>query len=121
MNNQDMIELLRLELQRRIAKNPCYSLRSFAMYLEVDASHLSRLLQRKRKLSHSLAQKICERLDWDMALASPFKPVYSWDQPAASLPTGREVRMSVKCDQSTLDRIKEILRQEAPEAVVEFA
>ncbi len=55
-------ELLKNEFQRRIEKNPAFSLRALSGKLEMDQSLLTKLLQGKRKFSDTNAQKIAEFL-----------------------------------------------------------
>lgn len=60
MNNDQMVDKIRAELQRRRVKNPSYSLRSFARDLDVDPSNLSKILARKKSPGKYLALKIGE-------------------------------------------------------------
>lgn len=53
---------LQLELQKRCRKNPQYSLRAFATFLQIDVSILSRIIAGKRKASAKVINHICERL-----------------------------------------------------------
>lgn len=53
-------EFVELELSRRKAKNPAYSLRSFAKALGITASHLSAVLKGKKDLSKATAIKFAE-------------------------------------------------------------
>ena len=53
---------LEKELFRRIDDNKQYSLRAFAKYLEVDASLLSKILQRKKMLPLKHSQAIADKL-----------------------------------------------------------
>ncbi|MGH1467504.1 MAG: TIGR02147 family protein [Bdellovibrionales bacterium] len=55
---------LQKDLDKRIAKNPSYSLRSFAQFLEISPATLSGVLNGKRKPSLEMALKISEALDW---------------------------------------------------------
>lgn len=55
-------QYLKRELEKRIHKNPRYSLRNFARHLGLSASHLSRVLNGKKKLSLELGIKISEKL-----------------------------------------------------------
>lgn len=55
-------ELLKNEFQRRLDRNPSFSLRAFSSKLEMDQSLLSKLLQGKRKFSDETAQKVSEFL-----------------------------------------------------------
>ena len=49
---------LQSELATRCATNTQYSLRSFALHLDVDHSTLSQLLRGKRKLTEATIQKL---------------------------------------------------------------
>lgn len=55
-------ETLKNELAARTAKNPKYSLRSFAAYLEVSPSFLSKILNGKRPVTPALSAKIAAKL-----------------------------------------------------------
>jgi uncharacterized protein (TIGR02147 family) len=57
------IDFINLELERRIALNPRYSLRAFAKNLGLDAGYLSNVLAGKRHLSIGAAQKIALALN----------------------------------------------------------
>lgn len=61
-------ETLQLELNRRRALNPAYSLRAFAKNLGVSPAQLSQLISGKRKLTAKAASKIADRLS-----LSPFE------------------------------------------------
>ena len=50
------------ELDRRIERNPQYSLRAFARFLDIDASFLSKVLARKQVLSLKKVEAIVEKL-----------------------------------------------------------
>jgi uncharacterized protein (TIGR02147 family) len=54
--------ILQRELARRCSKNPQYSLRAFAKYLEVDHSTLSQYLRGKRKMTERSIRKFAVRL-----------------------------------------------------------
>ncbi len=56
------IKILENELEARSAKNPNFSLRSFARLLKVEPATLSRCLSRKRPLPMPSAQKVVTRL-----------------------------------------------------------
>jgi DNA-binding Lrp family transcriptional regulator len=53
---------LQREFIRRCKKNPSYSLRAYAQYLEIDQSFLSKLLNGKRKVTSSMEEKFAARL-----------------------------------------------------------
>lgn len=56
------VELLRTELKKRQEKNPRYSLRAFAAYLEVHPSALSRIFALKQEVSLDSSVKITKKL-----------------------------------------------------------
>ncbi|NOT08574.1 MAG: TIGR02147 family protein [Gemmatimonadales bacterium] len=57
--------LLQVELGRRCARNPRYSLRAFANFLGVDHATLSQLLRGKRRLTDRTIRKLGVRLGFD--------------------------------------------------------
>lgn len=56
-------ELLKEELAKKCLKNPTYSLRAFAKYLEISPSYLSALLNGKRKLAPALRKEVLNKLN----------------------------------------------------------
>jgi len=56
-------DLLATEFSERKAKNPRYSLRAFARNLDLESSHLSKLLNGKRPLNRALAKKLATKLN----------------------------------------------------------
>jgi transcriptional regulator with XRE-family HTH domain len=59
---QDLPQLLRIELTKRISSNPRYSMRAFAKAIAVSPSMLSMILNGKANLSEAKARKIVESL-----------------------------------------------------------
>src|SRR5262249_22953072 len=59
--------LLQSELARRCATNPQYSLRAFAMHLEIDHSTLSQILRAKRALTEKTIEALGNHLGLDRA------------------------------------------------------
>ncbi len=59
---QGFLNYLQQELERRCQKNPRYSLRSFAKFLEIDPSALSKILNGKRPLGKRLIRRFAYRL-----------------------------------------------------------
>ena len=53
---------LRTELEARKAKNPRYSIRAFALFLDLDNGFLSKLLSGKSMLSIDLADELTKKL-----------------------------------------------------------
>lgn len=60
-------QCLKNELAQRISKNPRYSLRSFASLLDTNIGTLSAILNGKRKLTPTTAEKFCRRLNYSPA------------------------------------------------------
>lgn len=60
---QDKIRSHFAQLQR---KNPAFSLRAFALKLDISASALSEILSGKRKVSKKMAVKLLERMAIDL-------------------------------------------------------
>lgn len=54
---------LKEELSLRIKKNPRYSLRAFAQFLDINPSTLSRVLKGEKRLSIDLSKKIAAKLE----------------------------------------------------------
>jgi hypothetical protein len=52
------------ELQKRAKKNPGYSIRSFARFLELEPSSLAQILSGKRKLTDKMCQRLGKRLGY---------------------------------------------------------
>lgn len=52
------------ELTKRSKKNPSYSVRSFAQFLEVESSSLSQILGGKRKLTDKMCQRLGMKLGY---------------------------------------------------------
>jgi uncharacterized protein (TIGR02147 family) len=60
----ELRELLQAEFDRRVEKNPLYSMRAFARTLEISSSRLSKILRGKQGLSLAWAEKIADRLQF---------------------------------------------------------
>lgn len=60
--NYDYRRILKSELEERILRNSSYSLRSFAKDLGVQAPKLSEVLNYKKGISESVAEKVCDKL-----------------------------------------------------------
>jgi uncharacterized protein (TIGR02147 family) len=62
----ECLEVMRTAIQRtfidRCRKNSAYSLRAYAKYLEVDQSHLSKILKGQRSFSKDFAKSIAPKL-----------------------------------------------------------
>ncbi|MCE3011530.1 MAG: TIGR02147 family protein [Proteobacteria bacterium] len=61
--SHSIIEVIRLEYQHRKARNPHYSLRSFAAQLGMGSGALSEIINGKRNLSVTRAKLLCEKLN----------------------------------------------------------
>lgn len=68
----DYRDYLRDELERRLAKNPTYSLRAFARHLGISPQMLSFVVNRKKNISSGVASQFADRLNLDPAGASRF-------------------------------------------------
>ncbi len=60
-----LLQILRDEFKQRISRNPQYSLRAFAKSLKIHSSTLSGILNGKRRITPTQAQKILRELDID--------------------------------------------------------
>jgi uncharacterized protein (TIGR02147 family) len=56
---------LRSEYEKRLAKNPAFSIRAFARFLNMSPGHLSDVLSEKRPLTPRLAMKLLDLLEAD--------------------------------------------------------
>lgn len=63
---------LQSELARRCSNNPQYSLRSFALQLEIDHSTLSQILRGKRGLTRRMIERLGAKLELDAAEINSF-------------------------------------------------
>lgn len=63
INSGLLVEILDLELKRRMETNPSYSLRAFAKSLDIESGYLSRILSGKRTPGKKTAEKILSSLD----------------------------------------------------------
>ncbi len=71
---KDFVQVLKTELVRRSQKNPRYSLRSFAKFLEIDSSALSKILNRKRPLGQRSIRRFAERIGLAQEEVATFLP-----------------------------------------------
>lgn len=72
MNSLDYRKYLNDELEKRMAKNPSYSLRAFAKHLGITPQMLSFVMNKKKNISMEMAAQIAERLDLDPTQANYF-------------------------------------------------
>lgn len=80
---------LKLEYEKRKAKNSQYSLRSFARTLEISSGRLSEYLSNKREITNAVGVQIAEKLGFDQELTTLF----------------------LKCIDSHLENKKELMRE----------
>ncbi|MGE3973032.1 MAG: TIGR02147 family protein [Bdellovibrionales bacterium] len=59
---KDFRLLLQKELVQRCKRNPRYSLRTFATFLDIEPSRLSKVLRGQRPISNELLQRLAEKL-----------------------------------------------------------
>lgn len=62
MGTQNMILFLKNEYAARCARNPGYSMRAFALYLQVDHSLLAKIFRGERNISKNMSFKVGEKL-----------------------------------------------------------
>lgn len=62
MKGMDLIDILNIEFDRRVARNPSYSLRAFARDLGVQAASISHIMKRKRAPGQAFREKVYEAL-----------------------------------------------------------
>ncbi len=70
---KDFRLLLQRELVKRCKSNERYSLRSFAQYLNVDSSRLSKMLRGQRPINSQYVEKIGKRLGLSPMTIEEFK------------------------------------------------
>jgi uncharacterized protein (TIGR02147 family) len=78
-------ELLANELEKRLAKNPQYSVRAFARDLDISKTHLAEILRGKNQLSVELADKFTKKLNFDRAEAENFLDLVEAESGASTL------------------------------------
>lgn len=69
----DFREYLKKELSARTEKNPKYGLRAFSKHLEMDSSHLSKILKGQRPVSEVLVENIGLKLGLNESQIEKFK------------------------------------------------
>lgn len=62
MSTRAVIEHLKSDFERRRKKNPLYSLRAYARFLEISPAQLSQVLSGKRVLSLNMASGLIEKM-----------------------------------------------------------
>lgn len=68
------------ELVDRCKKNPHYSLRAFANFLEIDHSTLSQIIRGKRKISSQMQERLAEKLCLGPEQLAAFDPTKNYSQ-----------------------------------------
>jgi uncharacterized protein (TIGR02147 family) len=95
VSTQSLRDHLSAELARRCAKNPKYSLRSFAKFLGLDASALHRLLNGERKVTPQIFERVSGALQFSPKEKEQFaasEKLTSFELPAFDFaPTDTEV------------------------------
>ncbi|OGT06965.1 MAG: hypothetical protein A2103_01355 [Gammaproteobacteria bacterium GWF2_41_13] len=76
---------LKEELQARIKRNPRYSLRAFAMALNIDASYLSRCFSFKQVMSLEIAEGVIKKLQMNSSQRELFLHSIAAQQTCTSL------------------------------------
>lgn len=76
--HKELVNLLKKEYDKRKLKNTSYSLRSFARFLEVDQSVLSKVLTRQRNFSFTTWDKCLTKLEVDPSIKD--KIYQDWDK-----------------------------------------
>ncbi len=75
---QQQIELrerLQTELVDRCKRNPRYSLRSFARFLSIEPSALSKILKGKRRISEATHERLNQRLGWKPEIQGEYRDI----------------------------------------------
>jgi transcriptional regulator with XRE-family HTH domain len=71
--DRDIKHYLKKELQKRLRRNPKYSLRAFAGFLNISHSFLSKILQGQKLVSETTLIKIGRRLNLEESSLEKFK------------------------------------------------
>ena len=80
------LKYLKEEFDRRLETNPQYSMRSFAKWLDIDSSFLSKVFSRQKVLSLNFADQIINKLSSeDKGLRDKFIKSVSEEIACASL------------------------------------
>lgn len=66
------LKVLKSEFERRKELNPMYSMRAFALNLDVDASNLTKILNDKLLPTFETGDKICRNLKLESGQAKEF-------------------------------------------------
>jgi uncharacterized protein (TIGR02147 family) len=101
METQGYREILKNELERRMSKNPHYSLRAFAQGLNVNPGGLSSILNNKKEMGTKLAMRVVDNLGLSAQQRNHFlKSVHAekakrLNYPEAQLPSSQEEELSL--------------------------
>lgn len=87
---ENVAQLLREELRQRQTRNPNFSLRAFARWLQLSPAHLSQVMSGKRPVTLRMAEKIVSRLGLSPVERLHFlkSTLPGWVEDDAHLPTG---------------------------------
>lgn len=90
MNTHSMVLFLKQEYAARVERKPGYSMRAFALYLQVDHSLLAKIFRGERNLSKNMSFKVGEKLGLSAEavqerITVSVKPELVMPIPAASL------------------------------------
>lgn len=69
----DFKDYLQEQLNSRVQKNPNYSMRAFAKHLQLDSSHLSKILRSERPLSPTLIESLGVKLGLTTDMIEDYK------------------------------------------------
>lgn len=75
------INLFREDYLQRKEKNPLYSIRSYAKYLDLTPAYVSMIFREKRHLSHSTAIRISKKLKWSREKQKYFVNLLEFQNP----------------------------------------
>ncbi len=107
--NPYFIDILKNELSLRQSKNPKYSLRSFAKFINIDPSTLSRILSGQKIPSQEQSLKIISKLKLTTAQKRQFLKSIG-DVYTSKMPS----RKNAKIEKILIDPLNRIVEQEIP-------
>ena len=103
---ESYVDILKKNLQERIARNPSYSLRSFSKSLDLDPGFLSHILNHKRKLSVSRAIDVASSLKISSSEKKLFVNLVRLDSARSEVKRAIVIKDILK--QTSLSQIKKI-------------
>ncbi len=85
MSNEEIRHLtfkgyLEAQLNKRCEKNPYYSLRAFAQFLDIDHSTLSQMIRGKRKITPAMQQRLGSKLGLGPKELKQFDPTLNYSE-----------------------------------------